>query len=248
MTNKKILNREQIRSFQKDGFLAIDSLTTQEDVAFLREIYDALFAERRGRNRGDQFDLAGADEEGQEAALPQILGPARYAPELNDSLLRRNCSLALSDLFGQVVEADFSHAIFKPAQHGAETPWHQDAAYWNPAVIDTAVSVWVPLQEATPENGCMHFVPGSNVLEILPHRPINNDPRVHGLELLPELLADHGGFTLHHAPANHSEIPRRALILGASIGAATRTVPINVPWQQQRQTAREMRAAQNQNN
>ncbi|NIP93962.1 MAG: phytanoyl-CoA dioxygenase family protein, partial [Akkermansiaceae bacterium] len=40
---------------------------TPEDVAFLREIYDRLFAERRGREEGNQFDLAGTDEEGKEA-------------------------------------------------------------------------------------------------------------------------------------------------------------------------------------
>lgn len=128
MSDEAILCAEQVRGFQEQRFLAIEALTTQEDVSFLREIHDALFAERRGRDAGDQFDLAGTDEEGQKAALPQILGPAKYAPELNDSLLRQNCSLALSDLFGQEVQAEFDHAIFKPAMHGAETPWHQDAA------------------------------------------------------------------------------------------------------------------------
>ncbi len=260
MSVQEILSREQVEFFKEAGYLAIEALTTPEDVAFLREIYDRLFAERRGREEGNQFDLAGTDEEGTEAALPQILGPAQYAPEMNDSLLLKNCSRALSQIFGRPVEAQFGHAIFKPPRTGAATPWHQDAAYWDPGSMHTAISVWVPLQEATLENGCMHFVPGSHRRDVLPHRPINNDPRIHGLELEPDILEDatrgavacplppggatfHGGYTLHYAPANRSDIPRRALIMGASIGATPRERPVRFAWQESRRTAREERAA-----
>ena len=43
----------------------------------------------------------------------------------------------------------------------------------------------MPLQDATIESGCMQFVPWSNGVqpEVLPHHHINNDPRIHGLEL-----------------------------------------------------------------
>ena len=259
MNHDEILTPEQIEQFKDEGYLAIEALTTQEDVAFLRKIYDRLFAERRGREEGKQFDLAGTDEEGKAAALPQILGPARYAPELNDSLLLKNCSMALSQIYGQPVEAQFAHAILKPPHHGAPTPWHQDAAYWDPTVINTSISVWVPLQEATLENGCMHFVPGSHKLDVLAHRPINNDPRIHGLELEPQILDQatqgavacplppggatfHGGYTLHYAPANRSDMPRRALILGGSMGTTPRKKPVTFPWQENRKTAREERA------
>lgn len=93
------LTDEQRRHFEEEGYLAIDALTTQEEIAWLREVYDRIFRERAGREEGNQFDLAGTDEEGKEAALPQILNPAKYAPELNQSQLlanrppsRGNCS------------------------------------------------------------------------------------------------------------------------------------------------------------
>ena len=77
------LTEQQCSRFHHDGYLSIPSLTTHEDVARLRVSYDRIFSTLAGRDVGDQFDLAGTDEEGKRAALPQILHPAKYAPEMN---------------------------------------------------------------------------------------------------------------------------------------------------------------------
>ena len=45
------LTRDQIEFYQREGYLALDALTTQDEVAWLRDIYDRLFAERAGRDR-----------------------------------------------------------------------------------------------------------------------------------------------------------------------------------------------------
>ena len=71
------LTREQIDFYYREGYLMLPQITTAEEVAWLRGVYDRLFAARAGRADGNQFDLGGADEEGTEARLPQILGPAR---------------------------------------------------------------------------------------------------------------------------------------------------------------------------
>ena len=63
----------------------------------------------------------------------------------------------------------------------AKTPWHQDEAYWDPAMHHEAISVWMPLQPATIDNGCMQFVPGSHLDGVHEHRLIN--PESHGLVL-----------------------------------------------------------------
>lgn len=254
--SETILTDEEIAFYHREGYLAIDALTTSDDVAFIREAYDRIFAERAGRAEGAQFDLAGTDEEGQEAALPQILNPARYAPEINDSLLLKNARIAIQQLLGDDAPCHFAHAIYKPAKYGSETPWHQDASYWNPNVITRSISIWVPLQEATPANGCMHFVPRSQQDEaVLPHRSINNDPRIHGMELHPDEMdkvADavacplppggatfHNGYMLHYTPPNRSEIPRRAIILsGRDPRPVERETPISFPWQEEKRTAR----------
>jgi ectoine hydroxylase-related dioxygenase (phytanoyl-CoA dioxygenase family) len=252
------LTTSQVKQFQSEGFLSIPALTTQEDIADLRESYDRIFSDLAGRDRGDQFDLAGTDEEGKRQSLPQILHPAQYAPEMNDSQLLINAAHVARQLLGPDATCEFAHAIFKPAGYGAETPWHQDAAYWSPELLYTSVSIWVPLQEATPENGCMEFVPLSHNLDVLRHQSINNDPRIHGLELHPDESKHvankstcplppggatfHGPYMLHHTGPNTSQIPRRALILNAGLPPRQRTSPRHFPWQEVWQTAREARA------
>jgi ectoine hydroxylase-related dioxygenase (phytanoyl-CoA dioxygenase family) len=249
---------EQIAFFRDNGFLAIDCITTPEEVEMMRAAYDRIFSECAGRERGDQFDLTGSDKEGEVAALPQILNPSRYAPELAGTLAEANAQAIASQLLGAEAAGGPAHAIFKPAGYGAATPWHQDEAYWNPDFDYVSLSVWVPLQEATPENGCMQFVPGSHQTEVAPHQPIGNDPRVHGLELTPESGVDVSGAavcplppggatfhlsrTLHHTGANKSDVARRALIFGFSLPPTPRTDGRRFPWQEMQKTARQQRA------
>src|SRR6188474_703645 len=94
------LTAEQVDFFHENGFLALDALTTADEVAWMRDVYDRLFQQRAGREVGDQFDLAGTDEEGKEAALPQILNPVKYAPELAEGLFRVNALAVVQALLG----------------------------------------------------------------------------------------------------------------------------------------------------
>jgi hypothetical protein len=220
------LSDEQVQSFHSNGFLAIPQLSTPEEIEMMRVAYDQLFSQNAGHESGAHFDLAGTDEPGKEAALPQILGPEKFAPELWDTLARANALQICRQLLGEDVEPQGSHAIFKPAKHGATTPWHQDEAYWNPAMSYRSMSVWVPLQDVDEENGCMQFIAGSHQQEIAPHQPIGNDPRIHGIELTPDAEVDvsnpticplpaggatfHPSRTLHFTAANRSDRPRRA--------------------------------------
>jgi ectoine hydroxylase-related dioxygenase (phytanoyl-CoA dioxygenase family) len=257
------LSPDDIAFFQENGFLRFSQLSTPDEISMMRQSYDRIFQTRAGREEGNQFDLAGSDEEDKEAALPQILGPEKYAPELWDTLARANALQICRQLLGEDMQAQGSHAIFKPAHHGAVTPWHQDEAYWNPDMEYRSISVWVPLQDVDVENGCMQFIPGSHKWEVIAHQPINNDPRIHGLELSPDvrhlalnpvvcpLMAGgatfHPGRTLHYAAANHSPRPRRALIMGFGAPARQRS-DLGLPsrrfvWNDIKKPAREERAA-----
>jgi ectoine hydroxylase-related dioxygenase (phytanoyl-CoA dioxygenase family) len=252
------LTPDQVEFYHREGYLALPAITTPEEVARIRGIYDRLFAERAGREFGDQFDLAGPDDEGTEAALPQVLNPARYAPELKEGLFRVNALAIARQLLGPDPKYQGEHAIFKPALRGAETPWHQDEAYWNAGLRYTSLSIWIPLQEATLENGCMQFMPGSHRLEVLPHHCIHHDPRIHGLEVDPAPGLDfsraavcplpaggctiHHNRTLHYTAPNRSDIPRRAYILGFGLPAKELPEPRDFYWNTQKRTPREERA------
>ena len=256
------LTPDQIASFHRDGFLALPQISNPAEIEMMRAAYDRIFQTKAGREIGAQFDLAGTDEDDKEAALPQILGPEKFAPELWDTLARANALQIVRQLLGDDVEAQGSHAIFKPARSGAATPWHQDEAYWNADLEYRSMSVWLPLQDVDESNGCMQFIAGSHIQEIAPHQSINNDPRIHGLELSPDADVDisqpticplpaggatfHPSRTLHFTAPNASDRPRRALIM--MFGAPPRKradigLPLRrFPWMEEKKTAASLRA------
>jgi len=206
----------------------LDRIAEDEEVERMREIFDRLFATRAGRNQGSHFDLAGTDEEDRAPALPQIVNPVEFAPELGETKFRAAALEIARQLLGPEAHPWFEHAILKPAGYGAPTPWHQDEAHRYDGGIDyQQLSVWLPLQEATVENGCMQFIPGSHLGPVLDHHSLGDDPRVMALECIGEFEAGeavacplrpggatvHHARTLHHAGANSSDVPRRAYIL-----------------------------------
>jgi ectoine hydroxylase-related dioxygenase (phytanoyl-CoA dioxygenase family) len=114
----------------------------------------------------------------------------------------------------------------------------------------------MPLQPATVENGCMQFVPGSHREGVQPHHNINNDPRVHGLEIdqfdpnqAVACPIPAGGVTIHHcrtihyAGPNQTDQPRRAYILIFAVPPVELEAPRDFYWQNW-QTARQERARQ----
>lgn len=259
------ISAEQVEFFQTNGFLALPQLSTPEEIEMMRQSYDRIFNQQAGREQGDQFDLAGTDEDGKPAALPQILNPSKYAPELWDTFARANALEVVRALMGPEMQAQSDHAIFKPAKQGAPTPWHQDEAYWNPDMEYRSMSVWIPLQDVDAENGCMQFIAGSHQTEIAAHQSIGNDPRVHGLELAEDVdisapticplpaggATFHPSRTLHYTAPNHSNRPRRALIMVFGAPAQKRTdlglAPRRFEWNERKNTARDQRAQTAQN-
>jgi ectoine hydroxylase-related dioxygenase (phytanoyl-CoA dioxygenase family) len=246
------LTDEQVRFFRENGFLRIERITTDEELEWIGGIYDRLFAERMGEENGEYFDLGGPRAHGGKEVLPQVLGPERKFPELREAVYFRNARLLAARLLGVPEEqvTGGGHMIMKPARYGRETPWHQDEAYWNPEYIPHSLSVWMPLDPATVDSGCLQFIPGSHTSDVARHRHIDNDPTVHGL------VTDHvdpsqavacpipaGGATFHHcrtlhyAGPNTTGRPRRAYTLVLSGPPIRREKPEARPWQAEEQEA-----------
>jgi len=251
-----VLTADQVRGFHNSGFLAIsEPIVDTAELARLRSLYDRMFEERVGRAEGNQFDLAGPDEEGEPARLSQILHPHHYYPDLQGPYVDTVHDIA-RQLLGPRVTTEIFHAILKPASFGAPTPWHQDEAYWAPDRLYRSISIWIPLQDATIENGCLWFNEGSHEWDVLPHRSIGNDPRVHGLELIDDSVIQdkvacplpaggatiHRNRTAHYAGPNLTGQPRRALVLSATLPDRPNPALRRFPWNEQRQTARDRRA------
>lgn len=222
------LSDAQLAAFARDGFVAVGRLTTDDELDWLRTVFDFLFEEKVGGFTGGYFDLGRPYDSDGEDLVPQVLHPSARVPRLRDTTLHRNARRVAEQLFGAASGElhTWDHMIRKPPLHGAELPWHQDEAYWDTGYRYAAVGCWVPLDDATPENGCLDFLPGSHEGAVLPHRHLGGDPAVHGLEIDPAhdldvsdartvpLRAGEATFhhcrTLHHSGPNRTSGPRRA--------------------------------------
>ena len=120
------LNEKQLAFYHENGYLSVECIATEQEIGEIRALYDRMFASRTGRSVGDHYDLAGADEEGKEPLLVQILQPSKYFPELRETALYRNVGGLIRQLLGP--EAKFlaimrstSHPDMVPKRRGIRT-------------------------------------------------------------------------------------------------------------------------------
>jgi hypothetical protein len=159
-------------AFNRDGFLAIDSLTTAEDIEGIRSLLDPLY--ERFDSLGDRaVDLAGPREPGVAPRSPEINEAVILEPRLRQTLTYRRCREVARKLLGVPVGYQFDHCIFKPPHNKAPTAWHQDEAYSAGPIPLRSIHFWIPLQPVTVQNGCMWFIPGSNRTGLLPHHVVS---------------------------------------------------------------------------
>jgi len=60
-------------------------------------------------------------------------------------------------------------ALSKPPFIGSEKPWHQDNAYFNWLPLALVATVWIALDDANIEYGCMHVLQGMHVMSEFKH-------------------------------------------------------------------------------
>jgi phytanoyl-CoA hydroxylase len=92
-------------------------------------------------------------------------------------------------------------------------PWHQDAGVtWAEADPHFILTVWIPMVDATPENGCMEILPRTLGIGLLPH----HSKAGVGTTILPDEMPDvepvalpvrKGGVIFMHKETPHRSTP-----------------------------------------
>ncbi len=249
------LAEADVQRFRTEGFLTVERLMPADEVTATRATMTRLFDSRAGFDEGARFDFLSADDDPDKPAMPQILRPSVYAPELLRGVAAERAGIVARQLLGDEARLSYDHVMMKPPLDGVATPWHQDDAFADPAFESRSVSFWIPLQAVDERNGCLCFMPGSPDRDVLPHRSPGGDDRVHGLECIEGFDAAEGvscpieaggctihtARTLHGAGPNRSKAPRTAFVMVFSTPKVPASSVIARPWLDGKQTARSAR-------
>lgn len=158
---KTDLTSEQIQAYREDGVLHVPAFLNADEVQQLKAaVLDAVNV------LGDK-KLIGSDMRQSDDYYGQVFTQKLNLWMINDTVR----SFMLSPKLGQMLcrlegvkgmRVWHDQTLIKEP-FGNPTAWHLDNPYWS---FDSrhAISIWIALEDATPWNGCMCFLPGSHKL------------------------------------------------------------------------------------
>ena len=211
------LSQAEIDRYAQDGLVIPDFQISEEKLTRLRVAVEELVA--ANPDVPPEY-LVGPH-------IPKQENPKLHMPFLDmchdDEILDR-----VSDLIGPDIILWSSGVFCKPPEVGLTVPWHQDGQYWPIRPLATC-SVWIALDDALPENGCMRYIPGSHrSKQLFPHKYTEDDALVlnQQLEIEPELLRTaqndvlgagqlsmHDVYLIHGSNANKSRRRRAGYVM-----------------------------------
>ena len=185
------LNSEQIAFYKDQGYLLVEDVIPVEDlqqlIAELNETVDENA--RKAQARGELSELF--ENEPFERRLAQIVesvadpSDTSFSDTLFEGLHGKlktkgmfavQTHPAILDIVESLIGPEIlAHPQFNirpklPNQDTSVVPWHQDLGYLQPDASETfMVNFWIPLVDATVENGCMEVIAESHKVPLIDH-------------------------------------------------------------------------------
>lgn len=173
------LTPKQLETYHQDGYLVVEDLVTPEELVALRERLREYTHGGR-ENPGLIFQVEPRIQRG-ELKVAQWGDGIRKIDGLvqHDDRFRRlgthpNLLSILEPILGPDIKMFRNSLLLKPPEIGSQKGWHQDSPYWPIEPMELC-SCWFPLDDATPENGCMVVLPGWHKKGPMPHRAVTDD-------------------------------------------------------------------------
>lgn len=222
------LSDEQLAFFREEGYLANVRLLSDEQVDVLNEELSAITDPNHPGNHLF-YEFHSNESADPNAVLFHSLGHWRITPGFHDVLWNPAFVMAASQLLGNAAVRFWHDQLFcKPAQHGGVVAWHQDFSYWTRTTPMQHLTCWTGLDDASTDNGCIHYVPGSHRWGLLDKPELAGD-----MEGVMDYLTDeqkasfkpvpiemkrghatfHHPLTVHGSYQNRSPRSRRAFVL-----------------------------------
>ncbi len=223
------LSKEQIQFYQENGYIVIEDFLTVEELDIWREAVMEAIADRNGlKMPGKNININDDDGINKDAGyfnnvFDQLLNLWQTNDKVKALMLDDRIGKMISDLSGaDGVRIWHDQALIK-RPWANPTSWHLDTPFWSFS-DRRAMSIWVALDDATYENGCLFFIPkschettfenpgiGKNMGEIFNTYPQFKNSKSQAAPMKAGSCSFHNGLTIHGAHANMTAGFRRAM-------------------------------------
>jgi hypothetical protein len=213
---RSIISDAEVEFFNTNGFVLPQAALPPEDTEKLKEAVERVFQDnpnwpnllRMPHVPDRPGQLEGV--KGGEHIFPFILHPVLI--ETARRLIGPNLIMWGAEIFA------------KPAGAGKRTPWHQDS--YNPAIKagpgrshPRSVMIWIAVDRVDTENGCLRFIPSSQMRQRIEHEQFDKTDALLNFEvrkdsideskavdaiLDPGHFSGHDLFVVHGARPNNS--------------------------------------------
>lgn len=161
------LTRGQIEDYRQNGFVVVENLLTPADLTEWRSAVDEAVEERHGiKIPGTNIKTGYEDGINEDAEyFGKVFDQLLNLWQTNDRVRKLMLSPELGELAGRLSGASGIRIWHDQAL--IKRPWanpttlHLDVPFWSFS-SPHALSIWVALDDATLQNGCLYFLPGTH--------------------------------------------------------------------------------------
>lgn len=226
---KSTITAEQIESYQTNGFIVIEDFLSPEELEHWRKVTMESVTERGGQKMPGKSTMIGEDDGINEDAdyFGKVFDQLLNLWQTNEGMKELMTDERIGEMATKLSGADgiriwHDQALFK-RPWANPTAWHLDTPFWSFS-DRRALSIWIALDDATLENGCLYFIPGSHKVTSFKTSSIGKN--MDGIfQVYPEFAKTqpfvakmkagscsfHNGLTIHGAGANMTPGFRRAM-------------------------------------
>ena len=237
----RFLSEDQVKQFKLNGFLTVEDVLCADEVAALAAHTDLIAAGKVEQIPETSIQLEKVFREGERAVDDQVLAVRKlYNLAVYDEFMwghatHRRIVDIIADLLGSDDIKMYGDQLFmKAAVTGTAQPWHQDSASWRDIFPMDLVTAWTAIDQATVENGCLNFAPGTHRWGMVRGEQLSWFVEDLGSEqwpvvpapLKPGSISFHHSLVLHQSNANLSGQRRRGYAVHYMRAASQRDMSV----------------------
>lgn len=152
---------EEIRFYRENGYWICRQFLNESEVSSLKKaVLDAIGTMGTRKIAGLGADLIEGDSY-YDRVFTQRINLGRISPIVRNFLQNPDLGRMVCELAGVDAARVWHDQAFIKEPFANPTALHLDNPYWSFSSRD-AITIWIALEDATVENGCLCFIPGSH--------------------------------------------------------------------------------------